>query len=334
MKTKINDSKNNGLIVDNDLVMFARDQLLMSVAKATNKRYPTLKYTRLFPVVNLQGYEWETAFEVVEYDSFGIATVLADSANDGGLVGVVARRQRYNIKTLSDYTRISWFSIQQSRSKDVPLEAKHGEALVFGMEKKHNSIAYDGDPDYGLQGIFTSQVPRMTANTTFASAAAPRARIDILNNAVTTVVQNCTGMWIPTTVAMPSRQMNFLANDIYTDATGKTTLQTFIENQLALGQITEFIMDDSLIGKGENGTDAMLVLPGVNPIAETDVVQPTGTDDEGMEDYPIYYAIALDFTIPDEFGQWDDTIYRERAVARTAGLVVEDPRTALILSGI
>jgi len=327
-------TKQNGLIVDNDLVTFARDQLLMSVAKATNKKYPSLKYTRLFPVVNLPGYEWENSFEVVEYDSFGIATVLADSANDGGLVGVVARRQRYPIKTLSDYTRISWLSIQQSRAKGVALEAKHGEALVFGMEKKHNSIAYDGDSDYGLQGVFTSQLPRMNAATTFAGAATPRTRIDILNNAVTTVVQNATGMWVPTTIAMPSRQMNFLANDIYTDATGKSTLATFIENQTALGQISEFIMDDSLVGKGENGTDAMLILPGAMPMAEDDVVQPTGTDDQGMEDYPIYYAIALDFTIPDEFQQWDDQIYRERAISRTAGLVVEDPRTGLIVSGI
>ena len=327
-------SKSAPPIVDNDLVLYARDQLLLSVAKATNKKYPSLKYTRLFPVVNLPGYEWETAFEVVEYDSFGIATVLADSANDGGLVGVVARRQRYPIKTLSDFTRISWLSIQQSRSKNVPLEAKHGEALVFGMEKKHNSIAYDGDPDYGLQGIFTSQLPRMTTASTFTAAANPRARIDILNNAVSTVVQNATGMWVPTTIAMPSRQMNFLSNDIYTDATGKSVMATFMENQMLLGQITEFIMDDTLVGKGENGTDAMLVLPGVLPIAEADVVQPTGTDDEGMEDYPIYYAIALDFTIPEEFRQWDDQVYRERAISRTAGLIVEDPRSGLIVSGI
>ncbi len=329
----------NGLIVDEDLALYARDQLLLSVAKSVNKKYPNLKYTELFPVVNIPGYEWENAFEVLEYDTFGIATVLADSANDGGLVGVVARRQRYTIKTLSDYTRVSWIAIQQSRAKNVPLEAKHGNALVYGMEKKHNSIAYDGDSDYGLQGVFTSQLPRMNAATTFAAAANPRARIDILNNAVTTVVQNCSGIWTPKLIAMPSRQMNFLANDIYTDATGKTTLQTFKENQLALNQITEFVVDDSLVGKGENGTDAMLVLPGPMPMLVDGtngqmVETPSGTDDSGMPDYPIYYAIALDFTIPDEFGQWDDTIYRERAIARTAGLVVEDPRTGLILSGI
>lgn len=330
-------TKTNGqpsIIVDNDLVMYARDQLLMSAAKATNKKYPSLKYTRLFPVVNLPGYEWENSFEVVEFDAFGIAVVLADSATDGGKVGVVARRRRYPIKTISDYTEISWLAIQQSRSKNVPLEAKHGQALVFGIEKKNNSIAYDGDLDYGLKGVFTSQLPRMNAATTFAGAANPRARIDLLNNAVSTVVTNCTGMYLPTTIAMPTRQMNFLANDIYTDATGKTTLATFKENQAELGQITEFVMDDTLVGKGEGGTDAMLVLPGVNPNASADFVQPTGDDDEGMEDYPIYYAIALDFTLPDEFGQWNDQMYRERAISRVAGLVVEDPRTGLIVSGI
>lgn len=315
-----------------ELALFARDQLLLSLEAVSHRVYPKLKYTRYFPIRPMPGYEFETTFEAVEWDSFGIATVLADTANDGGLVGVIARRTRYPIKTLSDYTRINWNTLRQCQAKSIPIDDMYAAALLYGMEKKHNAIAYSGDPDYGLQGIFTSQIPRMNAATTFAAAATPRARLDILNTAVAAVMKNCRSMYSPTILALPSAQYNALASDIYTDATGKTVLASFRETQAELNQITEIIMDDELIGKGENGTDAMLVLPGMGGLNADLAESPTG---ENPSDHaPIYYGVPLEFTIPEEFMQWDDQVYRERAVAKSTGLIVEDPLTALIVSGI
>jgi hypothetical protein len=329
-------SSNESLIVDNDLALFGRDQLLNSLAKVTNKKYPSLKYTEYLPIDYYPENEWDKEFEVVEFDAYGIATVLADSANDGGLVGVVARRTRYPIKTLSDYTLVPWAHLQQCRKKGVNIDAKYAAALFSGMERKHNAIAYDGDVDYGLQGIFTSQLPRMNAATTFAGAANPRARIDILNNAVSTVMQNTQGVWVPRVIAMPSRQHQLLSNEIYIDVSGKTVMTVFKENQAELKQIVEVISDDTLIGKGDGGTDAMLVLPGNDPTMQGEFHQPSGDDDDlgGHVDAPMYYAIMKDFEVPEEFMQWQDTMYRERAISRVAGFVAEDPRAGLIVSGI
>ena len=315
-----------------ELAIFARDQLLGSLEAVSHRVYPKLKYTRYFPVKPMPSYEWENTFEAVEFDSFGIATVLADSANDGGLVGVIARRTRYPIKTLSDYTRIPWLTIQQCQSKGVPIDDMYASALIYGMEKKHNAIAYSGDTDYGLQGIFTSQIPRMNALSTFAAAATPRAQLDIMNTAIAAVMNNCRGMYSPTILAMPSTQYNRLASNIYTDATGKTVLASFRETQAELLQITEIILDDELIGRGENGTDAMLVLPGFGGLNADLADSPTGTN--SADHAPIYYGVPKEFTIPPEFLQWDDQIFRERAISRTCGLIVEDPLTALIVSGI
>jgi hypothetical protein len=275
-------------------------------------------------------------FEVVEFDSYGIATILADSANDGGLVGVVARRVRYPIKTLTDYTLVPWMHLQQCQAKDIPIDAKYAKALYSGMERKFNSLSYDGDPDYGLQGIFTSQIPRMNAVTTLAAAANGRARLDILNNAVATVMANCQGMYVPKTIGMPSRQHQLLSNDTYIDQSGKSTMSVFLENQGMMDQIVDIVSDDSLMGKGDGGTDAMVILPGNEPIALEDFHQPTGNDDQlsGHGDYPMYFAIVKDFEVPEEFMQWTDTMYRERAIARTASLIIEDPRCGLIVSGI
>lgn len=336
-------SDNPQLVVDvdsNDLMLFAQNELLMSLAKVSNKIYPQLKYSRLMPVVNLPGYEWENQFEITEFDSFGIAQVLADSANDGGLVGVVARRTRYSIKTLTDYVRIPWLLLQQAQAKGMPLDAKYAAALVYGMEKKNNDIAYNGDTDYGLQGIFTSQLPRMNALYPLSTSVGSTAdqRLSVLNTAVSTVVQNCANVWIPKIIALPTKQLQFLSNDVYSTTTGKTVMQTFMENQTALGQIEAFIADDTLVGKGENGSDAMLVLPGPNPMLNTNEADtPTGNtvvESGALPNYPMYYAIAKDFDVPMEFKQWDDTVYKERAVERVCGFIVEDPRTGLIVSNV
>jgi hypothetical protein len=325
-----------------DLMIFGRDQLLQAMARISNRVYPSLKYTRLMPVVQLQGYEWENAFEVVEFDAYGIATIMADSANDGGLVGVVARRNRYPIKTVSDFTRIPWLHLQQARAKKIPIDAKYAAALIAGIERKHNSLAYDGDPDYGLMGLFTSQLPRLTQAQTFQAAFNAGATPDIgaanmlalLNSAVNTVIRNVQGIWLPKVLALPTSQLQLLQNTPLSGLVGKSVLNIFKENQAELGQITDVVMDDTLVGRGDNGTDAMLLLPGNSSLNPDQAYTPTGDAVEGLELHPIYFAIARDFDIPTEFQQLDDTIYRERALTRVAAVIVEDPRSGLIVSGI
>lgn len=328
-------SPTQSFTVDNDSLIFARESLTKQMVKASLRPYPSLKIANgsLMPVVVLSGYEWENEIVVTEFDSFGIAVVLASDANDGGKVGIFARRMRYPIRTITAFTEVPWVHIQQAMAKGMEIDAKYAAALRLGHDKKINSVGYDGDIDYGLQGLFTSQLPRLTLPTSLTAAANGDAQLAILNNIVSVVVTNSRSIWLPKKLAMPNRQYQLIANTVRASGTDKTVLEAFLDNQAKLNQIDEIVIDDTLIGKGDNGTDACLVLPH-DATPNTDVTQDDTTETEEALLYPIYFAIALDFDIPSELQQWDDVWYRERAIMRIGGVVVAEPLTGLIVSNI
>jgi hypothetical protein len=312
-----------------DTALFAREQLTKQIEKASFKIYPDLKIAsgKIMPVVDMPGYAYENEIVITQFDTYGIATVLAASANDGGRVGVVARRISYQIKTLTAFTEIDWLSLKQAQEKGLNIDSKYGYALRRGIDKKINSIGYDGDTAFGLQGIFTSQLPRLSLATTLAAAANGDVMLSLLSNAVSTVVSNGNTLFRPKKIVMPQQQQQLLGNTMRATGSDKTVLAQFLENQRELDQIEEIVVDNTLKGKGENGTDAMLILPFEN-------VANNGSDSDSTETYPIYFALPMDMELPTEFEQWSDTVYKERAICRTGGVIVEEPLSGAIVSNI
>jgi hypothetical protein len=320
--------------VDADLAVFARNDLTRSLVKAAMKPHPRLKIAsgEIMPVVVMQGYEWENTIEILEYDSFGIATVIAPNANDGGRVGIFANRMQYPIRTISDFTQITWLEIQQAKNRGTNISSRYATALVHGMDKKINSVGYYGDTDYGLQGLLTSQLGRVNFSTPLALAPSPDAMLAMLTNIVSLPIANSNSLWTPKILVMPEAPHQILGSTMRAGS-DKTILSQFLENQAAMGQIEEIIVDNSLVGKGENGTDAMLVLP-YDREPDSDDYDIDETEDDDALKYPIFFAIAKEMEIPDEFQQWTDMMYQERAIARIGGVIVTDPTCGVIASNV
>ena len=308
-----------------DLAVFARDQLVKQIERA-DLTFPDLNVIneKIMPVVSPDGYEWEAEVEVVQFSSVGIAVVLADKANDGGRVGVVASRQRFPIRTISDFTEVSYETLQQSEAKGVDLQGRYGKALIDGINKKNNAIAFNGEPNYGLQGVLTLGLPRATSPTTFAAATTPEALLGLLNAPFTSIASATNTLGATTKViTLPTAQHQLIGNTFFgAAAPGMTVKQAFVNAQTSLGVTVEFVEDNSLRGKGTNGTDLMLITPKVAGL---------GPD---SFDHPIFYYLPMEFDLPDEFGQWVDTVYRERAIARTGGVICQDPLQVLLVEGI
>jgi hypothetical protein len=317
-----------------DLLQFAKIQLTASLVREKLRAYPKLKgIGGIFPVIENSANAWKSIVEIFEYDMTGIATILAGGASDGGKIDVFARKMFYNIRSISAYTEVPWTEIRQAEANQIGISDKYSQALVYGHRLKLNDIAFNGDVANGLQGIFTSQIERINAASTFAAAASPEAMIAIIASAISAVVDNSNGLWQPKKIVLPEKQYQMLATT-YRAYTEQTVLTAVLDAQRPLGGVEEFIMDNTLKGKGDSGTDCMLILP--DGISSFDL---TNTEDgytlNGEEqNLPMYFSLPLDTYVPAEWIQFLDTLVRERGICRTGGLVVTDPFSGAIVSGI
>lgn len=323
------------LVIDNDLAVFAREELVTSIKKESLRPYPKLKISsgQIMPVVVRPDLAWKSEIEIWEYSPWGIAQVLSGAANDGGRVGIIANKMSYKIRTISDYTLIPWTEIQQAAANNTPLSSYYAQSLRYGMDKKLNSIGYDGDVNYGLQGLFTSQILRLNSATTLAGASNPDAMLALLNSWVSVCVTNSNGLWLPKVLVLPLAQWQLIWNTPRASGTDLTVAEAFLNAQSKMGQIERIEWDNTLIGKGETG-DAALILPFENQGLNSDNIQDENYNPGDELAQPIYFALPLDFTIPSEFQQWEDTQYRERAITRCGGTVVTDPFSGLIVSNV
>lgn len=305
-----------------DLRLFLREQLTEQIDLA-DLQFPDLNGAQenIIPFWR-DGSPWKTYVQWTQFSTVGIATVLASQANDGGKVGIIAARRRTFRKTLSDYTEVDYETLQQAQVGGVDIEGRHGVALVYGMDKKHNSIIFDGDPEYGLYGLLTCGLPRVNAASVFASAANPEGLLALLNApfAAIAVATNTQGIKNKV-ITLPTRQHQLIGNTYFgAAAPGVTVKQAFINAQSSLGVSVTFIEDNNLVGKGTGGTDVMLITP-----------RPTTGD---AKNAPIFYDCPMQFDLPPDLAQVIDMIYRERAIGRSGGVIANDPLQGLIVEGI
>jgi hypothetical protein len=299
---------------DDDLALFAQRQLTTIAAKVLDKRYPTFKMISgdIVPVVPMPESMWDEYIEVEEYDVFGAAEVIADYSVGGPRVGTIVRRNFYRIQTLGDHVAWSWLELNQARAKNRPLQAKRLEAARVAYESTADQIGYFGSPEYGLQGILTSQIPRYVSASTFAAAASGDALLALLNAPVSDIMIRTKGLAQPVKVVMPTSQYELIGNTMRATGSDLSVMSQFLTLQQAKGQISQIIVADQLKGAGRNGSDVMLVLP----------------DDEDV----ICYGLPMDFdVIPEQQTNLEIVVH---GLARIAGVLVFKPGECLIVEGI
>lgn len=301
--------------LDEENLLFAQRQLTGIETKVYERDYSRqfkMANGEILPVVVMQEYEAKRFIEIAELDVFGMAEVISDYSKGGPRVGVVARRQQYPIRTIGDHAAWSWEEILMAQAENIPLEEKSLGATRIAYEAKLNRTGYFGDIEYGLPGIFTSNIARMTSATTFAAAANPDALLALLNNPVSALVQATRGFEVPQIVVLPARQGQQVGNTMRSTNSDVSVLSAFLDLQQKLGQVKQVIIDDNLRGAGTNGEDCMLILPD--------------------EEEAICLAIAMDYTILPV--QQINLEYVVHALGRIIGAMVIRQMSGLIVEGI
>lgn len=223
--------------------MFLQRQLDYIKQETYDIKYAELKARKLIPVSSEADPGAENIF-YRQYDQSGIAKIIANYGDDLPNADVKGSEYSAAVKTIGAAYQ---YNIQEMRAAiygNVPLEQRRANAARRAIAQKENKIAFFGDSQTGLVGLFTA--PNVTSVTIPATGTGsstqwvnktPDQILYDLNLVANTVVSVSLGVENPDTILLPLAQYNYIASTARSQYSDKTILNYFLENNPYIKQV-------------------------------------------------------------------------------------------------
>lgn len=264
MKYDANDLRaieNSGRFDANESMFFAR-QLEAIKAQTYDVKRANLNALQLMPV-STDVPEGATTITYRQYDTVGMAKVIANYANDLPRADVTAKEFTSNIRSIGNAFGYNTQEIRSAIFAGVNLPARKAMAATRAHQEKINALAFTGDADHGLPGLISNtNVPEVTlladgtgSSKTFASKTADKIVRDV-NSLINKIISQSKGVHRATEVWMPVEQFALIATTQNSTASDTTILQFLqqVHPGVTFRQVVE------LDGAGAGGADRMYAI--------------------------------------------------------------------------
>ena len=301
-----------------DTGLFFQRELTHVMEKAYDKKFPELKFRMLFPVSNavppyMDSYVYKT------YTKNGMAKLIRDYGNDLSRVDLEATETLVKIRTIGASYAYTFLEVEQAQTVGISLDAKKAEATLRAVEEKLNRMAFFGEEEADLTGLFNNtNVTSGTLSTgagggTAFAGKTPEEILADLNEQANAIVQATKMVEIPTTIMLPPSQYADIMSRAKNSASDTTVGQHFKNSwQWSNGIELVPVNECSAAVNSELTNDAMVIYKN-----DPDTLQ---------------------MHIPQEYTphpmQAENLQYTINTTARTGGLEIYYPASVSIVEGI
>ncbi len=245
----------------NESMFFAR-QLEAIKAQTYDVKRANLNALQLMPV-STDVPEGATTITYRQYDTVGMAKVIANYANDLPRADVTGKEFTSNIRSIGNAFGYNTQEIRSAIFAGVNLPARKAMAATRAHQEKINALAFTGDADHGLPGLISNtNVPEVTlladgtgTSKTFASKTADKIVRDV-NALINKIISQSKGVHRATEVWMPVEQYALIATTQNSTASD-TTILKFLQ-QVHPGVTFHAVVE--LDGAGASSADRMYAL--------------------------------------------------------------------------
>lgn len=253
--------QNTGRFDANESMFFAR-QLEYVKSKTYDVKRATLNAFQRMPI-STETPEGATTITYRQYDSVGMAKVIANYANDLPRADVTGKEFTSVIKSIGNAYGYNVQEIRSALFAGVNLSGKKAMSATRAHQEKINALAFAGDADNALPGLISNaNIPEVTiaadgagASKTFATKTADLIVRDI-NSVINKVTTQSKGIHRANEVWMPIEQYTLIATMQNSVASDKTVLAYLKEANPGV----EFYPIIELDGAGASGVDRMYAL--------------------------------------------------------------------------
>lgn len=259
--------ENSSTILDaNESIYFAR-QLEQIRAKSYDVKRPALNAIALMPVDTSINPGAET-ITYRQYDTVGMAKVIANYADDLPRADVVAKEFTTPIRGIGDSYGFSVQEIRAAQFTGTDLTTKKAGAARRAHDETINRIAWAGDSVSGLPGLLTNaNIPGYTipadgtGSSKLFSTKTPDQILRDMNGIVNSVYVTTKGVHRPNELWMPLAQYTYINSTPRSSTSDTTILEYFLSNNPFIERVVPVLELASTANGGSNGaTDTMIAL--------------------------------------------------------------------------
>lgn len=275
--------------LDANETAFLQRQLIAMKAQSYDTKYKALRAATLIPVDT----STPSGSKYIDYTVFsrvGQAKIIANYAKDFPRVDVYVEEKRANVKGIGDSIGYNIPEIRAAARVNLPLNQKRVMTARDQIDREIDDIAWNGNTEYGLHGFidFPGTVEYTVPNdgtgtSKLWSTKTPDKIIRDMAGLVTSVITTTNAVEKPDTLLLPLAQFEYINSTQKSDASDKTILKWFLENNVHIKQV-EWLVE--LDGAGVSGTDRMMCYVKDPRNLTLEIPQPTEQfepQQEGME---------------------------------------------------
>lgn len=218
----------------NEGVFFAR-QLEYVKAQTYDIKKVNLNAMTVIPV-DTSVSEGATTHTYRQYDTVGMAKVIANYANDLPRADVVGKEFTFPIRSIGNAYGYSTQEIRSALFAGVNLNARKAAAAARAQMEKMNQLAWFGDADHGIPGFFTNaNIPSVTilndgtGSSKAFSTKTPDKIVRDINQVINKVIVQSKGVHRVNEVWLPIEQYALIATTQNSTASD-TTILSFLQS--------------------------------------------------------------------------------------------------------
>lgn len=251
--------------IDADGAFFFQRQLEHIKAKSYDVQYAELKARSLFPVSNEAG-PGVTSITYRTYDSVGMAKIINAYADDLPRADVAGKETSIPVRSVGTSYGYNLDEINAAQLTGQPLEQRRANASRRAVEQVVNNVAFYGDADSGLPGLFsnpnipTGAVVDPGSGTEWVNKTPDQILTDI-NDAFADVFETTKMVESANTLLLPPGQWSYIMTTARSANSDTTIAQYVVNNSPYLNSLDDIIPLNECAAANNPllATDAMVV---------------------------------------------------------------------------
>lgn len=235
---------NNG-IVDADGAFFFQRQLELIKARSYDVRYAELKARQLFPVSN-EGGPGITSITYRTYDMAGAAKIINAYADDLPRADVAGKETTIPVRSVGISYGYNLDEIQASQLTGAALDQRRANAARRSNEQVVNDVAFYGDAESGLPGLFsnpnipTGAVVNPGSGTEWVNKTPDEILFDV-NDLFADIFETTKMVEQGNTLLLPPSQWSYIMSTPRASNSDTTIAQFLVQNSPYLNSMDDLI---------------------------------------------------------------------------------------------
>lgn len=222
---------NDGLPTMDDGLAFFISQLSNVESTIYETKYRNIVYQDFIPI-DMSDPEWVDSVDYISYDAVGVSKFISANADDLPDVAATAKKSTIPVHLGGDSFSYSLDELQKSQQLRMPLDTIKGRMAFRAYEEHAQRVAFTGDSERGLFGLWNHPNVQSDNSTVDWSTATGQEIVADMNDLLNTVWENSAQVHVPNTLVLPANQWSIISSRRMDSGTDTTILEFFRKNNL------------------------------------------------------------------------------------------------------